>query len=94
MNFLGEKFASDYGATTIGIRSEHVEVGDGQPWTGEVVHVEDLGSDHFLFVDIGSEEPLICRRMGKTKFHLGDKLSVGPMMDHLHRFGADGKPVK
>ncbi len=94
MNFLGEDFAKEYGATTIGIRSEHVVIGDGQPWEGEVVHVEDLGSDHFLFVEIGSEEPLICRQPGKTTVPLGSKVSVGPMMDHLHRFGADGRPVK
>jgi len=94
MNFLGDEFAKAYGAATIGIRSEHVEVGEGQPWSGEVVHVEDLGSDHFLFIDIGAETPLICRRMGKTKMELGTRLSVGPMMDHLHRFGEDGTPVK
>jgi multiple sugar transport system ATP-binding protein len=94
MNFLGENFAKAYGAATIGIRSEHVEVGEGQPWAGEVVHVEDLGSDHFLFVEIGSEEPLICRRPGKTDIGLGTRVKVGPMMEHLHRFDAQGRPAR
>ena len=28
-------------------------------WTGDVVHAEDLGSDNYLFVDIGAAEPVL-----------------------------------
>jgi multiple sugar transport system ATP-binding protein len=94
MNFLTGTFAEAAGCATLGIRSEHVEVGEGQPWPGEVVHVEDLGSDHFLFVDIGSDEPLIVRRPGKTDTAIGTRLSVGPMAAHLHRFDQDGRPMR
>jgi multiple sugar transport system ATP-binding protein len=37
-------------------------VTDTGPWSGEVLHVEDLGCDHFIFVEIGSDEPVIVRR--------------------------------
>ncbi len=94
MNFLGGKFAADAGCATLGIRSEHVQIGPDQPWEGSVVHVEDLGSDHFLFVDVGSEEPVICRRPGKTDVAFGSKVKIGPMPGQAHRFDADGKPIR
>ena len=95
MNFLTGKFAQDHGCETIGIRSEHVEIVENGPWVGEVVHIEDLGSDHFIFVEMGSEEPLIVRRPGKTaSIVIGSKVSLAPMAGHLHRFGKDGRPVR
>ena len=93
MNFLTGAVAADFGCHTLGIRSEHVVIGEG-PWQGEVVHVEDLGSDHFLFIEMGGAEPLICRRPGKTDIGLGAKVSFGPMAEHLHRFDKDGKPLR
>jgi multiple sugar transport system ATP-binding protein len=93
MNFLTGKFAEDHGCTTLGARSEHINVVDNGPWSGEVLHVEDLGSDHFLFVEIGSEEPVIVRRPGKADIAVGAKVSLAPQAGHLYRFDADGKPV-
>jgi multiple sugar transport system ATP-binding protein len=94
MNFLTGKFAADHGCTTLGARSEHIEVVDNGPWSGEVLHVEDLGSDHFLFVEIGSDEPVIVRRPGKANIEVGAKVSLAPQAGHLYRFDADGKPVR
>jgi multiple sugar transport system ATP-binding protein len=94
MNFLTGRFAADHGCTTLGARSEHIEVVDGGPWSGEVLHVEDLGSDHFLFVEIGSDEPVIVRRPGKANIAVGAKVSLAPQAGHLYRFDADGKPVR
>ena len=96
MNFLTGPFAEAHGCTTLGVRSEHIEVvADGQGlWSGKVVHVEDLGSDHFLFVDIGSDEPVIVRQAGKTHGALGRQVSLKPVEANLHRFGADGKPIR
>ncbi len=94
MNFLTGAFAAAEGCTTLGIRSEHVELAKDGPWSGEVVHVEDLGSDHYLFVEIGSDEPLIVRRPGKADIALGTRLTLAPMAGQLHRFDADGKPVR
>jgi multiple sugar transport system ATP-binding protein len=94
MNFLTGKFAEAEGCTTLGVRSEHIEVVPNSPWLGEVLHVEDLGSDHYLFVEIGSDEPVIVRRPGKATIRPGTQVSLAPMSGHLYRFDADGKPVR
>jgi multiple sugar transport system ATP-binding protein len=64
------------------------------PWSGEVLHVEDLGSDHFLFVEIGSDDPVIVRRPGKANIEVGAKVSLAPQAGHLYRFDANGKPIR
>ena len=94
MNFLTGKFAADQGCTTLGIRSEHIDIAEGGIWTGEVVHTEDLGSDNYLFVEIGTGEPMIVRQPGKLKVTLGAKISLNPMPGQLHKFDANGKPMR
>ena len=94
MNFLTGDFARAQGCATLGIRSEHIEVGDGGLWQGEVVHAEDLGSDNYLFVEVGSDEPLIVRQPGKLSIPVGTKLGLNPVKAQLHRFDKDGKPMR
>jgi multiple sugar transport system ATP-binding protein len=94
MNFLNGAFAAAEGCTTLGIRSEHVEIVDNGRWNGNVVHVEDLGSDHFVFVEIGTEEAMIVRRPGKQTVALGAKVSLEPLAGQLHRFDQNGIPVR
>ena len=95
MNFLTGKYASEEGCTTLGIRSEHIDIVEsGGKWMGEVVHAEDLGSDNYLFVEIGTEEPLIVRQDGKLKVKLGARLQLSPKPGMLHRFDANGVPIR
>ncbi len=94
MNFLTGKFAEAQGCTTLGIRSEHIEVAESGMWTGEVVHTEDLGSDNYLFVEVGSDEPMIVRQPGKLKVALRSKIGLNPMPGQLHKFDANGKPMR
>ena len=94
MNFLTGAFAADHACTTLGARSEHIDVTETGPWTGEVLHVEDLGSDHFIFVQIGSDEPVIVRRPGKAAIAVGARVSLTPQAANLHRFDADGQPIR
>ena len=96
MNFLDGAFAEQHGCQTLGIRSEHLEIvpeGAGA-WTGTVVHAEDLGSDNYLFVEIGATEPVIVRRSGKLDHAMGATVSLRPMVDQIHRFDADGRPLR
>lgn len=96
MNFLDGAFAEQHGCQTLGIRSEHLEIvpeGAGA-WTGTVVHAEDLGSDNYLFVEIGATEPVIVRRSGKLDHAMGATVSLRPMADQIHRFDADGRPLR
>ncbi len=95
MNFLDGAHAAKHNCATIGIRSEHIEIvpqGQGM-WSGKVVHTEDLGSDNYLFVDLGGAEPAIVRQSGKATVQLGATLSLNPAQGRLHRFNEAGKPI-
>jgi multiple sugar transport system ATP-binding protein len=94
MNFLTGKFADPFKAATVGVRSEHIDIvpKDGT-WSGKVIYSENLGSDSYIYVDIGSTDPVMVRQPGKASYHSGDVLSFSPR-DHLfHRFDADGHPL-
>ena len=95
MNFLTGALAQAQGCATLGIRSEHIDIVDaGGMWEGEVVHAEDLGSDNYLFVEIGSAEPLIVRQDGKLKTALGARLQLAPKPGQMHRFDESGTPIR
>ena len=90
MNLLGGAEAAKHGATTIGVRPEHVEVGSG-PWTGTVALAEHLGSDTFLKVNAGDLGTMTVRASGEVRVNYGDTIQFGPAPGKIHRFGADGK---
>jgi len=96
MNFMTGAFAAAQECATLGIRSEHIEVAtDGSGlWLGEVVHAEDLGSDNYLFVEAGTDEPLIVRQEGKLKVALGARVGLTPKPGQIHRFDAAGAPIR
>jgi len=95
MNFLNGTIAKGYGCHTLGIRSEHIVVDNANPvWTGEVVHAENLGSDNYLFVEVGAEEPILVRQEGKTSIPWGAKIGVRPLEENLHRFDEAGRPMR
>ena len=94
MNLLNGAFADKFRATTIGIRSEHIEIKDKDGvWSGPVLHAEMLGSDSYIYVDVGSEEPMIVRQNGTTNRQLGDVVQLAPIGDAVHRFDANGQPM-
>ncbi len=92
MNLIGGAEAARHGATTIGIRPEHVEVGQG-PWSGSVILSEHLGSDTFLKINAGDLGTLTLRGSGEVQARAGDRISFAPQIDKLHRFGADGRAL-
>ncbi|MBP7002714.1 ABC transporter ATP-binding protein [Amaricoccus sp.] len=95
MNFINGQIARGFGAHTIGIRSEHMVVDNASPvWTGDVVHAENLGSDNYLFVEIGAEEPVLVRQEGKTSIPWGAKIGIRPLEENLHRFDEKGAPMR
>jgi multiple sugar transport system ATP-binding protein len=96
MNFLDGEFARAHGCATLGVRSEHIDIvpqGSGI-WTGTVIHAEDLGSDNFLFVEMGTKEPVIVRQPGKVAIPEGATVSLQPRPGMLHRFDETGRPVQ
>jgi multiple sugar transport system ATP-binding protein len=94
MNFLSGPFAQPYQAQTIGIRAEHLEIVDrGGEWSGTVIHSEMLGSDSYVYLDIGAAEPVIVREGGISRHQPGQTLNVSPAAGQLHRFDAGGRAI-
>ena len=94
MNFLNGKFAEAYGAHSLGVRSEHLEIKDSGGWPGKIVHTENLGSDSYAFVDAGSAEPVIVRQAGTAIYQPGQAVTVAPIGNQVHRFDKAGKPIR
>jgi multiple sugar transport system ATP-binding protein len=88
MNLIAGPEAAKHGATTIGIRPEHITVGDG-PWEGVVGLSEHLGSDSFIKVDVAGVGIINVRGPGELGVHHGDRIRLAPA-GKLHRFDANG----
>lgn len=93
MNFLTGEHAEPFGCATVGVRAEHMEIGEEGMWSGRVIHSENLGSDTYVYVDMVADEPVIIRRPGTAAFAPGEALNFSPMPRQFHRFDATGKPL-
>ena len=94
MNFIQGTEAAGHGAATIGFRPEHIDIVDGGPWTGTVGLAEHLGSDTFLKVSVDGIGTLNIRASGEVARHHGDRVSLAPQADKIHRFDKDGRSMK
>lgn len=95
MNFIGGATAAKFKADQIGVRPEHFEIAGGAgSWAGKVLLSEHLGSDSFLHVDAGDNGRLIVRTEGEYAAKPGDKISLRPLKDRIHRFNAEGKAIR
>jgi multiple sugar transport system ATP-binding protein len=94
MNFFTGPHAAKFKASTVGVRPEHLIINpsDGV-WSGKVIYSENLGSDSFVYVDIGAGDPIIVRQEGKSNYRSGDQLSFAPKGEMFHRFDEAGKPL-
>jgi multiple sugar transport system ATP-binding protein len=95
MNLIGEEVAARYGATTIGVRPEHIKVGrNGEGWEGTVRAAEHLGSDTFFYVDAPAIGSITARSVGELGFREGDHVRLEPDPAHIHRFDQEGKALR
>jgi len=96
MNFSQGEEASRRGAATIGIRPEHIDVlSEAGIWHGIVGVAEHLGSDTFLHVhDTGLADSITIRAPGDVNFKYGDKISLSPREDVIHKFDAQGQRIE
>ena len=87
------------GAVTLGIRPEHMAIGDAgsageEDFSAKVVLVEPLGKDILLYLDYGSEKNLIAVVEGHRDFQTDTAVSVHLQTDRLYYFGADERRLR
>ena len=92
MNFVTGATAEAYGASTIGIRPEHIDVSaQGGTWRGVVGVSEHLGSDSFFHIHgTGIADMITVRADGEVGFKHGDDVFLTPREDAIHKFDAQG----
>jgi multiple sugar transport system ATP-binding protein len=94
MNFISGDKAASFNAETVGIRGEHLTiVPSGGTWSGKVIHTENLGADSYVYLEMGTEEPVVVRLDGANTYKSGDTVHISPMEGKVHRFDAAGKPI-
>jgi multiple sugar transport system ATP-binding protein len=91
MNLIDGAEAAKHNAHTIGVRPEHISVGDG-PWEGVVGLSEHLGSDSFLKVKVEGIGTLTVRAPGEVHARHGDRIRLAPA-GKIHRFDANGLAI-
>ena len=91
MNFIEGEEATKHGAQTIGIRPEHIQVGNSGVWQGTVGVAEHLGSDTFIHIHgIAGCDPMTVRAPGDVAVKHGDTVFLTPNEAHIHKFDAKG----
>ena len=93
MNLIEGPEAAALGATTIGVRPEHLSVVSEGGWEGVVGLSEHLGSDTFLKVTTDRVGTINVRAGGEVILRPGDRVHLAPQPGKIHRFGADGKAM-
>ena len=88
--FASSALAAD-SPLTLGIRPEHLSLQQtpGDAGLG-VVGVAYLGCETYVHLDVGQDEPLICRCAATAEWRHGDRVELHPEFAGLHLFDADG----
>ncbi len=90
MNFVPGEAATRVGATTIGIRPEHLTVAPDGSWTGTIVHAEHLGADTMLYVEVPKIGLMTARVLGDAPHAVGDRVGLTPQNGKVYRFDGEG----
>jgi multiple sugar transport system ATP-binding protein len=93
MNFLTGDYASPLGATTIGVRPEHVSFDADGPWSGTIAHAEHLGADSMYYVEVPGAGLLTVRVDGDDFHDVGATVTLKPADSKIHRFDANGVAI-
>jgi multiple sugar transport system ATP-binding protein len=80
MNLYQGEVARAMGCGTYGIRPEHVTVSPTEGlWQGRVRHVEHLGADTVIYLDVAGMGELVARAPGEVRVGHGDTLWASPV---------------
>jgi len=93
MNFITGEFARKHGATTVGVRPEHLFVSDSGEIKGLLRHSEKLGNETFAYVTAGDMGDITVRVDGTLALEPGEAISLGFAPEHLFRFDEAGRTI-
>ncbi|MFJ2318915.1 ABC transporter ATP-binding protein [Pseudomonas sp. NPDC087817] len=80
---------------SLGVRPEHLSLKAAQGTAGVVVTgVEYLGSETYVHLDSGQDEPLICRCEVNAGWQTGDRVELQLDIDKIHLFDTDGTALQ
>ncbi|MGO4569290.1 ABC transporter ATP-binding protein [Rhizobium sp. 2YAF20] len=92
MNLLTGLIAEERGATTYGIRPEHLSLTEEGGWAAQVKFTEYLGNETILYLtsELGD---LTMRINGNRRFGAGDAVRIVPDSVHEHLFDNEGRRI-
>jgi multiple sugar transport system ATP-binding protein len=93
MNFITGGIAARVNAATLGVRPEHLAVGQDGAWTGTVSHAEHLGADTMLYVDVPEIGLLTARVLGDAEHEVGEQVGLTPQDGRMFRFDEDRRTI-
>ncbi|WP_283184496.1 ABC transporter ATP-binding protein [Pseudomonas svalbardensis] len=80
---------------SLGIRPEHILLKKADGAVGIVVTgVEYLGSETYVHLETGQDEPMICRCEVNAGWQAGDRVELQLDIDNMHLFDADGTALE
>ncbi|AZZ76419.1 ABC transporter [Pseudomonas sp. RU47] len=92
--FDSSNLAAD-ASLSLGVRPEHLSLKAAPGTAGVVVTgVEYLGSETYVHLDAGQDEPLICRCEVNAGWQTGDRVELQLDIDKIHLFDTDGTALK
>jgi multiple sugar transport system ATP-binding protein len=91
MNFIEAAKVGISGAETLGIRPEHITIDrERGDWKGKVIHLEHLGADSNVYLDVEKAGLVTVRENGEARYKVEDTVFLTPHVGRRIFFGADG----
>jgi multiple sugar transport system ATP-binding protein len=87
MNLFEAEIAAREGCRIYGIRPEHIVLSSTEgKWQGKVRHIERLGADTVIHLDVPELQVLVVRTDGDRQISVGETLFASPVNGKEHRF--------
>ncbi|MBD9452707.1 ABC transporter ATP-binding protein [Rhizobium sp. RHZ02] len=87
MNLFEAEIAAREGCRIYGIRPEHIALSSTEgKWQGKVRHIERLGADTVIHLDVPELQVLVVRTDGDRQISVGESLFASPVNGKEHRF--------
>lgn len=95
MNFMDAAKMGVSGATTIGVRPEHLRVSaEAGDWPVTVEHTEHLGADTNIYVQTEHTGRITVRLFGEVHHKPGSRIWLTPTPGQIYRFDETGAVIR